>query len=482
MVSTLKVLHLEDAPLDSELIIRALRRDGLKAEVRRVETETEFRKALVEFRPHIVISDFSLPSYDGLSALSALREHDPVLPFIFVSGTIGEERAAEALRRGATDYVLKDQPTRLPSAVQRALQEADERRARIAQDEKIKRLSRIHAVLSRITSAIIRIQKRADLFWEVCDIAAEHGRFSLAWIGTPVDGSPPLKVLASAGEGARDLPRMITRGAAQADTRPGLVMQTYARQKPIVVNDVEVDERVVLREQVLAAGFRSIVALPLFQSTKVIAVFVLYAREKHFFDQEEMCLLDELANNISFSLEYIEKEKRLNYLAYHDALTGLPNRSLLDDRLAQALSYAKRNQRAVAVLFLDIDRFKEVNDSLGHSAGDRLLRVIAERLLNCARGVDTIARVGGDEFVIVLPDQENGVVSASVVNRILETIEEPIQLEDREVIVSCSIGIAMYPQNGADASTLLKCADRAMYRAKELRRKGKRDIPSQHVK
>jgi len=479
MASTLKVLHLEDAPLDSDLIIRALYTDGLRAEVRRVETESEFRKALVEFRPHIVISDFSLPSYDGLSALSVLREHDPVLPFIFVSGTIGEERAAEALRRGATDYVLKDRPARLPSAVRCALQEADARRARIAQDEKIKRLSRIHAVLSGITSATIRIRKRADLFREACDIAAEHGRFGLAWIGVPVDGSLPLKVLASAGEGVRDLSRIITRGDANADMRPGLVMQTYAQQKPIVVNDVEVDERVELRKQVLAAGFRSIVALPLLQSNKAIAVFVIYAREKHFFDQEAMCLLNELSNNISFSLEYIEKERRLNYLAYHDALTGLPNRSLLNDRLAQALSYAKRNQRAVAVLFLDIDRFKDVNDSLGHSAGDRLLRVIAERLLNCARGVDTVARVGGDEFVIVLPDQENGAINASVVHRIVEAIAQPIQLEDREVIVSCSIGVAMYPQDGADAGTLLKCADTAMYRAKKLGRKGGRDIPSQ---
>ncbi|GAB4165130.1 MAG: hypothetical protein Kow00100_03160 [Geothermobacteraceae bacterium] len=160
-------------------------------------------------------------------------------------------------------------------------------------------------------------------------------------------------------------------------------------------------------------------------------------------------------------------EDEIRSLAYHDQLTGLPNRSLLKDRMQQALAQARRQNRQMAVLFLDLDRFKDVNDTLGHDAGDELLRMVAEKLDSCVRQSDTVARLGGDEFVILLTSVKNAHDPVVVAEKILQLLTRPFVLNGKEVFTSTSIGIAMYPNDGADADTLLKHADMAMYEAKE---------------
>ncbi len=168
-----------------------------------------------------------------------------------------------------------------------------------------------------------------------------------------------------------------------------------------------------------------------------------------------------------------EMELRLAHLANHDLLTGLPNRNLLIDRLNQALIAAKRHGRAAAVLFLDLDRFKTINDSLGHSIGDRLLKAVAERLRRCVREGDTVARLGGDEFVVILDDMAQPQDAALVAKKILEGLLPPFRVElpegggTQEFFLTASIGISLHPADGEDAGTLLKNADTAMYRAKE---------------
>ena len=160
-------------------------------------------------------------------------------------------------------------------------------------------------------------------------------------------------------------------------------------------------------------------------------------------------------------------EKRINFLAYHDALTGLANRTLFMERLEQALTVSSRRSCKLALLFLDLDGFKLVNDTLGHDAGDLLLKIVASRLDRCLRENDTVARLGGDEFTIVLQGIEhNGQPSAAAV-RVLDALAHPVSVKNREIFVGASIGIAMYPTDGRDAVTLLKNADTAMYRAKE---------------
>jgi diguanylate cyclase (GGDEF)-like protein len=161
-------------------------------------------------------------------------------------------------------------------------------------------------------------------------------------------------------------------------------------------------------------------------------------------------------------------EERILHMARHDTLTGLPNRSLIDDRLAQAIDAAQRRNGTVAVAFIDLDGFKLVNDGLGHNAGDELLKVVAGRMSDCVRASDSVGRFGGDEFVLVLPEVSEGGGAPAIIERIREAVVEAIVLGGKEVRVSCSIGVAMYPRDGADADTLLMNADAAMYRAKEL--------------
>jgi diguanylate cyclase (GGDEF)-like protein/PAS domain S-box-containing protein len=163
-------------------------------------------------------------------------------------------------------------------------------------------------------------------------------------------------------------------------------------------------------------------------------------------------------------------QEQMEYQAYHDSLTQLPNRLLFRDRITIALAHARRNGRASAVMFLDLDQFKLVNDTLGHTVGDRLLQVIGSRLVTCVRAEDTVARMGGDEFTVLLADMHDRRGAAAVAQKVLEAVRHPVMVDEHELYVSTSVGIAIFPDDGEDAETLLKNADRAMYRAKELGR------------
>ncbi|HEX4762786.1 MAG TPA: EAL domain-containing protein [Usitatibacter sp.] len=173
-------------------------------------------------------------------------------------------------------------------------------------------------------------------------------------------------------------------------------------------------------------------------------------------------------------------EQRIAHMAHHDALTGLPNRVLLRDRIQQAIAQAHRNGTQLAVLFIDLDRFKTINDSLGHQLGDRLLQSVASRILVCVREGDTVSRVGGDEFVIVIPAVESAADASSVAAKILEVLGAAFHLHGNDLHVAASIGISLYPGDGADAETLMRNADTAMYYAKDSGR-GNFQFFTQHM-
>lgn len=165
-----------------------------------------------------------------------------------------------------------------------------------------------------------------------------------------------------------------------------------------------------------------------------------------------------------------ETEKQLEYRAYYDSLTGLPNRLLFRDRLVNSLGHARRNRVGLAVMYLDVDHFKLVNDGLGHTFGDALLADVALRLQSALRASDTISRIGGDEFSVLLPEITNTEAVAGVARKVLDSLHQPFRVEGHEIFVTASIGISCFPSDGEDAETLLKCADAALYRAKELGR------------
>ena len=192
-----------------------------------------------------------------------------------------------------------------------------------------------------------------------------------------------------------------------------------------------------------------------------------YSEDQPFLLPEEQGLIDIIASDLGRWLERMQAEHRIVEMATHDMLTGLPNRHLLQDRISQALAHDRRSQEQAAVLFIDLDHFKIINDSLGHAVGDALLQEVAERLNATVRGEDTVARQGGDEFIVLLPNIAGALDAQAVAQKILDTLIQPFRINGQELHVGGSIGIALFPLDGEDGDTLLKNSDIAMYHAKE---------------
>ena len=223
-----------------------------------------------------------------------------------------------------------------------------------------------------------------------------------------------------------------------------------------------------------ATHVRNWMGVPLLAADRVIGLYAVDKAQPGFFTSRHVQLTEAIAPHAAIAIqnarlfEQLQKsEERLSSLAYHDTLTGLPNRLLFQDRLERAVTHSHRHGKGLAVLFLDVDRFKVINDSLGHSVGDRLVREVAARLQDCVRESDTVARLGGDEFTVLLPSVGQAVDAAKVACKVLDAIRMPFELDGRELFLTCSLGISVYPDDGRDAETLVKNADAAMYRAKE---------------
>lgn len=244
-------------------------------------------------------------------------------------------------------------------------------------------------------------------------------------------------------------------------------------RQPVYVPDVTQDE--FFRQEMENCdvhGYGACWALPILShDASALGALTLFVRHPHKPTAFEAQAIEMATRIMAIAIEGSQAEERIRHMANHDALTGLPNRALLSDRLNQALLHAQRYQNGVTVVFLDIDNFKLINDSLGHRAGDDLLKTLAKRMVRCVRRTDTVVRLGGDEFVIVLFDQaHNGDGITTIIEEIRDTIREPVELNGQIYQVTCSMGIASYPNDGADAETLLMNADAAMYHAKEMGR------------
>lgn len=583
MKPALRILIVEDLANDSVLELRELDKAGIGYVARRVETEIDMRRELSEFHPDIILSDFNLPKFDSLTALAMAKALRPDTPFVFVSGAIGAGQAIEALRMGATDYVLKSNPAQLVPAVQRAIRETEEhaaqRQAEAAvrqsqkkyeslvnaidgivwemevpscrfsfvskqaerilgyplrawleepnfwkdhmhpddrdrvlaycqqqtaernshsfdyrmlavdghtlwlrdyvsviaepgqpvklqgvlvditeprnQKQKIARLNRVYAVLSGINANIVRAQNRQELFDETCRIAVEDGRFKHASIRLVDEASGEIRHAATMGEGTEPL-------AGQ-----NAVAEALRCRQPVVIDDLGPVTDTTLNNAAPKQGLRSLAVLPLIVGKTPVGTLTLYAGEAGFFDQDEMKLLGQLAADISFALEYLKKQEQLNYLAYYDSLTGLPNRSLLHDRLAQALLTAGAGNKKLPLILVDLVNFKLVNDSLGKDAGDAALRGFAARLRVSLPADVTLARVAGDVFALAHTGTGDGVdIAQPLVEKVLGACEPALDVAGHEIRMYVKLGIAIFPGDGANAEILFRNAETALKKAK----------------
>jgi len=417
-----------------------------------------------EAPPDLVISDVLMPMMDGYELARRLRAEPATAGAAVMFYTAyfgGEDAQALAQAHGVSRVLLKpsdnaeilrqveallasrhDSPPQVAAnldqehlrvMVDKLLEKTG---ALEAQQRRVERLNRTLEVLSAVNALIVRASDRQAMLEEACRIAVEKGGFRLAAIGL-ADHGGAIRPAASAGEGSaeRDLARL------KLGTRS------------LIWNDAQ-------------SG--SFVALPLLAGGEAAGILLLYARQRDFFDEEEMRLLHELAGDIAFALRHLAQKARMDYLAYHDSLTDLPNRSLFTDRMMQALNAARREKRFAAAIFVDVERFRMVNESFGRKSGDDLLREVGVRLREAAREQDTVARVGADHFAIaVAPFDRPGDTAYGFLERLDHAFSRPITVEGVELRVGLRAGIAVFPTDGESTEALCANAETALMKAKQ---------------
>lgn len=336
-------------------------------------------------------------------------------------------------------------------------------------EQKIERLNRVYAVLSGISTLIVRVHTREELFREACNIAVKHGRFLAAWIARVDCTLRQVVPEAQAGVGQDILMGIQDRLRLHDAPTPGESLSSVVvrTQRPVVSGDIRNDPRVLLFVQLLGRGVASIAALPLLVAGQVVGVLALFSDEVDFFDATEMKLLTELAGDIGFALDHLDKEARLSYLAYYDDITGLPNRTLFLERCGQYLRPRDGARPLLGVALLDISRFRFVNDTLGRQGGDELLRQVAQRLQQAAGEAHDIARIGINSFGITVTDARDANGVALAVDHLLRScFGAPFIVGTTELRMAAKVGVALHPMDGDDAEALLHKAEAATNKAK----------------
>ncbi|RBW48618.1 diguanylate cyclase domain-containing protein [Marinobacter sp. F3R11] len=370
---------------------------------------------------------------------------------------MGDSEDLFALRRDGTEFraeiALNPVQTAEGHYVVAAILDITER---VEAELKIRRLNRIHKVLSGINTLIVRAQTLDALYEEVTWITVEEGGLPAALVVEHDRSSGLLRILHAHANDKQFQMRQLSGYEIDAVHE---CLQTHN----VVTRDnlAEEHDNPDLTD-LIDHGIQAMASFPLTARGKTTdAALVLYQREPFSFDHVEMKLLYEIADDISFAIANLENNQQLEYLTHFDKVTDLPNRLLLADRLQQAMFQADRQQGLVSILYADIDRFKQINGRLGHAGGDAVLWHVAQRINSCIGKADTVSRWGGDEFIVLLPGQGMA-YAAEVADRIVSALQSAIVLEDgQELVVSCGIGIAEYPRDGQELDHIINTARKA---------------------
>lgn len=413
------LLLIEGDPADAKLILEELAdREACPFSVEWVTLLSDGLKRLGEPGIGLILFDLCLPDSQGVGTFEKLFVAAPNIPTLVLSRLNDESAAREAVRRGAKDYLLMEHADRY--TLTRALRHVIEHN-KLEEDLFIEK-QRSELTLNSIGDAVISTDISGNITH--LNLAAET---MTSWSGDEALGRPIAEVL------------HIVDGTTGEPARNPLELATLENKAMGLSPNCLLVRRAGLEISIAGSAFPLHDRLG--QQTGSVIVF----------------------RDVSASRTLTTK---MLHLAQHDFLTDLPNRMLLTDRLTQAISFARRNSEQLAVLFLDLDHFKDINDALGHPIGDKLLQSVAQRLLACGRRSDTVCRHGGDEFVVLLPRIAHAVDAAVSAQKMLTTLAPPHSTAGNEVRISASIGISTYPDDGQDAETLLKSADTAMYYAK----------------
>lgn len=408
---SLKILLIEDSEDDALLLLRELRQGNFNPSWERVQTAAALQKQIANKNWDVIVSDYRMPGFDAPTALKMIQSRGLDIPFIVVSGTIGEDLAVDMMKAGAHDYLMKGNLIRLPEAVRRERREAqvraEQRQAEVLLKQQLAAMEAAIDGIAIVQDGVYRYVNQAHLrlFGYSCAEELAGQDWKVLYPSTEMERV------------ANEIcPALKQNGAWQGDA--------IATRKD--------------------------------GSTFIQGLSLTLADDG---------LLISVSRDIS---DLKQAQEQIIHNALHDALTGLPNRILFLERLELAINRALRDQTYhYAVLFLDLDRFKVINDSLGHGIGDQLLLEIAERLQTHIRKIDLVSRLGGDEFVILLEKIDGVETVTQIAERILESCKTPLTIEGHKIFTSISIGIVIGHQGYHHASDLLRDADIAMYRAKQ---------------
>lgn len=415
----LRVLCVDDSADDAELNLIALRRAGYKPEWIRVDNRSDAEDALDQ-RWDLVLCDFSMPGFSANGFLELLAEKAVAVPCIIVSGAIGEEAAAEAIRLGASDYVFKNNLNRLAPSVERALRDAQIAHARKEAERALyESEARLKIIVGQLPALIWTTG--LDLFIN----SFEGGELALLNVDPSLLIGQRVGTTFLLDEASRNITEHAHQQALEGDS---------------FSFEIEWNGR---------------------------------PRQAHV---EPLRDLDgAIIGTIAVAIDISERkaaEQRIAHLAQFDALTDLPNRALMEDRIAQSIASARRVGHELAVFFIDVDRFKYINDTYGHHNGDEVIKTIANRISEMVPASATVGRAGGDEFICLLVDRQNRAELEDMAQLMLEIFRAPFSLNGREIYLTASLGISRYPADSDDTPGLLKTAETAMYEAKQLGRNG----------
>jgi len=464
----LRVLLIEDSESDAELAMWRLKEAGYVCTFRCAVNEIEMRAALRAELPDLILSDFSLPGFDGMSALAIARAEAPAVPFIFLSGTIGEERAIEALKCGAIDYVLKSNPKRLVPAVERALQEAELRRTSQLAEQQVARLTGVLQMLSGINSALVRIHNRDEVMAETCRLAHSVGGYRLAMLALI---NPATRMARPVGWAGYEFLARPEQEFPVADHEAGdtsLMGRVIRTGEAILCAEVENCPHVIQgRNKLIAAGVRSLACLPLRVDNTPVGSFLCGTGPGAVIGQDELLLLEEVAANLSFALQYLDKQDAVHFLSYFEPLTGLAKRALFCERLSRLLTRGTDSLTRLEVTVFDVAHLSVINDSFGRHTGDRLLQCVADRLKGHFPDTEQLAHLGGGTFVCVNASHARaGTGTGTLHDDVTRAFARPFSVDGREIVAEIKSGVACYPEDGHEPQELVQNAEAALKQAK----------------
>jgi diguanylate cyclase (GGDEF)-like protein len=449
-----QLLIIDDSPLIHALVRARLSAEPVK--IASAESGVQGLELAKTVSPDVILLDVDMPEMDGFEVCTRLKSDAATrnVPVIFLTAAATPEQKLRGLELGATDYIAKPfDPAELKARVRATLR-----------SERIMALERRR---SRVLEMIAANRPLADVLLALVELAEQS--FPNAYASAAVLTSGRLEQVAP--NLPEELKAALLKHWSTLAAGPGMAPSL---SEAISCSNPSTDEQWgEVRQTAAKCKMTTCWTVPIRPSTGTgSGMFALYHREPTELNEAARTLLETITKLASIASQHRELTHQLAHLAHHDPLTGLPNRVLFEDRLAQALARLPRNAGQLGLFCIDLDRFKHINDTLGHDAGDAILKDFANRAAQVLRPSDTLARIGGDEFMLIVSDIGTQADAQDIGRRVMDCVRNPFQIGQHTVCITASIGVALSPDHGSMAIDLEKKADVAMYRAKSLGRNG----------